>query len=247
MGEMSNIISLLRVAEANLLPVINPPASDRKRENKGAPWLPEHAPWRFANPIGANLLANQIVRSNFFRVNSEHIPAVLYQYAVHCYSFKHSENAFEAVDCAGKEDSRILWALFKKLLTRHPEWNVKKGGTGISFTGRSTIFSTAVLPFAEGSVNDRQEPFFSDTLSVPNLDGTDSRRRFRVTLTLVTQFRMPRSPEAWASATEQTILALDSPMLSFARACETEDNPTWLTVGSAVSEYIKCVIIFIRL
>jgi len=215
---------------------MNPSANDRKRDNRGAPSLPEHAPWRFANPIGATLLANQIVRSNFFRVNCERIPAVLYQYAVHVYPFKVSDNTFETVDCAGKEDSRILQSLFKRLLARHPEWNIKKGGTGISFTGRSTVFTTALLPFPPESVNDRGEPFLADALTVPNPDGTDSRRRFRVSLTLVSQFNMPRSADSWAVATEQAILALDSPMLSYARACETEDMPAWLTVGSAVSK-----------
>lgn len=234
MGDVSNIVGLLRAAEANLSAVINPTANARRREGIGAFALPEHAPWRFADPIGATLLANQIVRSNFFRVNCEHIPAVLYQYAVHVYPFKTTENAFDTVDCAGKEDSRILWSLYKKLLSRHPEWNVKKGGTGMSFTGRSTVFTTAILPLPPGSVNDRQEPFFAEALSVPNPDGTESRRRFRVSLTLVTQFPMPRSAQSWAVATEQAILALDSPILSYARACETEDAPSWLTVGSAV-------------
>lgn len=186
------------------------------------------------NPIGAHLLANQIVRSNFFRVNAERIPTTLYQYAVHVYPFLRSENKFDTVDCAGKEDSRILWSLFKALLVRHPEWNIKKGGTGASFTGRSTLFTTAVLPFTPAEVNERNEPFFAEALSVPNPDGTESRRRFRVSLTLVSQFSLPRSVDGWAHATEQVILALDSPMLSFARACETEDNPSWLTVSSAV-------------
>ena len=69
-----------------------------------------------------------------------------------------------------------------------------------------------------------------------NIDGTESKRRYKIALTLVATIPMPNTGEiaAWKNLSYQAINALDAPFLSFARWGAILDHPDWLITGSAV-------------
>jgi hypothetical protein len=76
-------------------------------------------------------------------------------------------------------------------------------------------------------------------------DGRESSKRFKVSLTLVAIVNMPGDMSIWKNANEQQMRLLDSSFMNFAKSGITEDNPDWLTVGSAVSIIIILLLSFI--
>jgi hypothetical protein len=229
MGEIGAILALMRsngMTDRDILNVINPPRQDRERTVTDI-IIPGHKPWRFATPIGARLEPNRhVVRSNFFRVDTSRIPSVIYQYGVHVFPFDKEVSDFSTEDVAGKEDSRVLFSLIIELQRRHPEWNTNPA-FALTYDGRSLIFTTLTLPFTE--VNSSREPYFTEVLTIKNIDGSESRKRYKVAITLTSVIRLSEASDEVATE------ALDSPILSFARWGVVSDNPEWFTVGSKVS------------
>ena len=86
-----------------------------------------------------------------------------------------------------------------------------------------------------------------EDIGVSNIDGTESRRRYKIALTLVATIPMPTAGETagWKNLSSQAINALDAPFLSFARWGATMDHPDWLITGSAVGFYHINLVIFI--
>ena len=92
MGELGEIQGLLRgngATPKDVLAVLNPSPADRNSRQSLVTnvALPGVEAWRFENSIGALLNPNQIVRANFFKVNTSAIPRNIYQYAFHVYPF----------------------------------------------------------------------------------------------------------------------------------------------------------------
>jgi hypothetical protein len=207
--------------------------------------LPEQQPWRYLTPIGVPLGQNHVIRSNFFPVDVTRIPTKLYQYSFQVHPFVTPENKFSTEDCTATEDSRILWSLFKKFCGRHPEWNIRAGAIGTTYDGRSFVVTSFQLPFPPDRLNAKGEPCFADDMNLSYSDGRESSKRFKVSLTLVAIVNMPGDMSIWKNANEQQMRLLDSSFMNFAKSGITEDNPDWLTVGSAVSIIIILLLSFI--
>ena len=171
MGDIPAIMALLRApgnSDRELLAVLNPSQADRQRTTVVVnPRLPTLEPWRFRPAVGAL----NTVTSNFFRVDTSKIPKKLYQYALHLYQFNVKLNQFDSTDCAGEEEDRILWTLYKKLAEKHPEWNLVSGKVGCAFSGRSVLFTTALLAFPSGSINAQGEAYHEENIAMPDLEG----------------------------------------------------------------------------
>lgn len=92
MGELGEILALLRgngATPKDILAVINPSPADRNSRASRVtnPALPTVEAWRYETSIGAPLNPSQIVRANFFKVDTSKIPRNIYQYAFHIYKF----------------------------------------------------------------------------------------------------------------------------------------------------------------
>ena len=246
MGEVSSIVALatsVGMLDRDILAVIEPPAADRNREKHldlssslesaytvTSKMFPSHAEWRNTLRIGKTLNpTNQIVRSNHFLVDTRTIKSKLLQYAVQIYRFT-SNGEEVTTDCAGEEDSRITTGLVILLRDNHPEWGVGNG-VGFTYNGRSIAYASSPLPLA-GQRNDK--PFHEEILRIRKIDGRESNTKFRITLTLTDTILMPNpTTVAWREVNEERILlALDTPLLSFARWGVVEDTPEWFTFGS---------------
>lgn len=228
------------MSDGAILAVVNPPTAGRDRGDKlrksacisdayteTSKMLPSHAEWRYASEIGSKLdPRNQIVRSNHSLVDVRSIKPKIYQYVVHIYRFNRGGEEI-TTDCAPDEDSRLTTTLILQLKDNHSEWLVGSG-TGFTYNGRSLVYTSHLLPFAN------QESTHSEIIFMKKLDGTPSRSKFRVALTLTDTIVMPDpTAQAWRNVTDERILnALDSSVLSFARWGIVKDNPTWFTVGS---------------
>jgi hypothetical protein len=238
MGEFSNVTALLRapgMSDSDILEVLNPPPSERIRAPLvGDPAMPSHATWRQAPVVGARVDgSSQVVRSNFFKMATAGIPTRIYQYAVHIYAFDGSSHEFKTEDSAGKEDPRILISLLDKFRRNHEDW-INRPGFAFTYDGRSLAFANMEFPFT--SFNDAREPFHEEILTVTNLDGTESRKRFRVTLTLANVVNLSAAAAAnWRESDELTMTSLEVPLLSFTRWGVVEDHPEWFSAFSKVT------------
>lgn len=246
MGEVPSIMGLATstgMSDRDILAVIDPPAPDRLRDKhldefaslegaytRTSKMFPSHAEWRNTPRIGKTLNpTTQIVRSNHFLVDTRTIKKKVFQYAVHIYRFTFSGEEV-TTDCAGEEDSRITTGLVILLRDNHPEWGVGNG-VGFTYNGRSIAYASSALPLA-GQRNG--QAFHDEILRTKKIDGSDSNTRFRITLTLTDTITMPDpTVAAWSGVYEERILlALDTPLLSFARWGVVEDTPVWFTFGS---------------
>ena len=121
--------------------------------------------------------------------------------------------------------------MFLSLRERHPEW---ESGTaiGIAYDLKSLLYTSRPLPLS--GANERGEAYLSELVSVKNLDGTESKKRYRMALTLVSEIPFPgHSPNEWARLDDQRVLgSLETSMLTFARMGASQDSPEWFLVGS---------------
>jgi hypothetical protein len=242
MGELPPILALLQspgMSDASILAVVNPTTINRERSDKlnisvriedaymeRSKMLPSHADWRYATKIGTTLNRDQIVRSNHFQINERSIKPKIFQYVVHIYRYNRTGEQITK-DCAPDEDSRLTTTLVLQLKDNHSEWGIGHD-IGFTYDGRSLVYTSHLLPFAN-----RELPH-DEILCLKNLDGTLSRSKFRVVLTLTDTIIMPNpTAQSWRNVFDERILnALDSAVLSFARWGIVQDSPTWFTVGS---------------
>ena len=206
--------------------------------------LPSQAPWRndfgtstsIGNPLHST--AGQKVLSNHFKVDATRLAtSTVSQYSVHLYRLDGEGKPLLdreksiSLDCAGDEDSRITTIVVMTLRDLHPEWNIGNG-TGFTYNLRSIAYTSRPLPLPDLDVHG--QPFLSELVSLKNLDGSDSNKKYRVTLTLASTISFPPSTaSAWSAlSTPETLLALDTPLLSFARWGVASDSPPWFIVGS---------------
>ena len=108
------------------------------------------------------------------------------------------DNTEVTVDSAGEEDTRVTTAVVLTLRDRHPEWLVGSG-VGFTYNGKSIVYTSEPLPLP--SRDETGQPHISEVVRLRNLDGSDSRRAFRVTLTLVGTVHLPEpTMQAWRDA-----------------------------------------------
>ena len=235
MGDVPSILGLLAssgMMDKDILSVINPAAANRDRHPAPANMPPQEA-WRNDWTLGKVLNpATQVVRANHFKVDCSALNTV-YQYVVHLYRLDKAGQP-AATDCAGDEDSRISYGILAQLRDAHPEWGVGTG-VGLTYNGRSVIFTTALLPFT--LQDDHGQPMMSEIVRLKGLGGKEGGMGFRVALTLVSAITMPApNAAAWGQlADERVLLSLDSTLLAFARWGARDDSPEWFVVGSKVS------------
>lgn len=142
--------------------VICPPAAERDRTlilQEAAIVKPAILPQRLRNPIGALLPDSEIVRANFFLVNTNHVPQRLFKYAVHIYSI--NVDGTDKEEVGQKEDERITTSLIKKLCTRHPEWQ----HIGFGYDGRSMLMTSASLNLPD--LQSDRLPYISESVGLP--------------------------------------------------------------------------------
>jgi hypothetical protein len=196
------------------------------------PRLPPHAEWR-GGTIGFALQpGTHNIRANHFRVNPANIPGRFFQYHIHIRSYDRS-GALKAEDTAQTEDYRTNVALLMLLQTRHAEWKTIDGvNVGFTYDSRSTVFTTKRLPLPDTN-SDGQE-YYAEDIAVPNLDGTESRRRYKVSITFTTTCVSPsQTEEEWRYNQDTTLVrALDSSLLAFARRQLPLQDPEWYLVGN---------------
>lgn len=248
MGEVATVQGLVTAAgmsERDILAVVNPPAADRDRSNRldagysldlaykeFSKMLPAHAAWRNTPKIGKTLNPDtQIIRSNHFRVDVRGLNSSVSQYVVHLYKFDR-EGKEITTDCAQEEDSRITTGLVMQLRDSHPEWNIGKG-VGFTYNGRSIVYTSHPLPLGNGKDKNGSDTF-SEILFIKQIDGNNSKCKYRIAITLTETIILPEpTTSAWREVCDEVVLlALDTPLLSFARWGIVEDVPEWFTVGS---------------
>lgn len=192
--------------------------------------LPGHAAWRCTPTIGKPLNPeSQIVRANHFLIDSKSICGSICQYAIHIY--KYGREGLETTDCAAEEDSRITSSLLLAFRDKHPEWKIGKG-VGLTYNGRSVAYSSSPLPLPD--LDSHGQPFLAENIALPNIDGSESKKKYSVTFTFVNKVLIPEpTAAAWGKVSDSaTLTALDTPILSFARWGIVQDEPEWFVVGS---------------
>ena len=246
MGNVQSIVALTSgpgTNDADILRVINPPTSERDRSkyvgiletpyySPTAVVLPGHAPYRMTPTIGRRLGTNQIVRSNHFVLDATKIVGQVNHYHVHIYHYR--DGVLQEGDQAPKEDLRVASQLVLSLRARHPEWDTcgpNGSRIGITFDCRSALFTTARLPLP--GQNSEGADFIFEDIGLPNLDGSESRKRYRITLTHLGAELTPSNGIAgWSRVDQSIVRALDTSLLAFARWQLISDSPTWFLVGS---------------
>ena len=243
MASIQALVTAAGMSERDILAVVNPPIADRDRLNlldatysleqaykPTSKMLPAHAAWRNTPKIGKTLNPEtQVVRSNHFRIDVKDFKSSISQYVMHLYRYDRKD--VEATeDCAQTEDSRLTTQLIISLRDNHPEWNI---GTGVGFTynGRAIVYTSSPLPLT----GDRDgSPSHSEIIFIKQVDGSNSKSKFRISLTLTDRVILPDpTVAAWSQVSDVAVLmALDTPLLSFARWGIVEDLPDWFTVGS---------------
>lgn len=212
--------------------VICPPAAERDRTlilQEAAIVKPPILSQRLRNPIGALLPDSEIVRANFFRVNTDRVPQRLFKYAVHIYST--NVDGTDKEEVSQKEDERFTTSLIKKLCTRHPEWQ----HIGFGYDGRSMLMTSASLNLPD--LQSDRLPYISESVGLPaRATGEEStRKRYRIALTEVCDTVVPASGDvAWRNIDQNILQNLDVNLTSFIRFMQNEDRPNWSLVGSKI-------------
>lgn len=245
MGQIHSVQAILTQAgmsDKDILAVIAPPPAARDRSKfldasyslhtaygPTSKMLPGHAAWRQTSIGKALNYETQVVKSNHFPIDLKNIVGQVFQYAVHMY--KYGKDGLETTDCAAEEDSRVTSTLVMTLRDRHKDWKIG-AGVGMTYNGRSLVFTSRPLPLPDK--DDKGQAFLAENVAMPNLDGTESKKKYRVTLTSVGNLLTPEpTAAAWSRVNDLALItALDSPILSFARWGEVQDEPEWFVVGS---------------
>jgi hypothetical protein len=226
MADVNAIKALLskpEMSDQHVMAALRPAAASDRNLAMTNPRSPPPAEWRRRAPIGV-LLDHRTysLKANHFRVNTSRIPGRVYQYHVHIRQYDRA-GALRPEDISHTEDFRINVELVMTLQARHPEWPI-----GFLYDSRSTVFTTVALSLSE--VNAAGEPFSVEDVAILNLDGTESRRRYQVSVTYATSCI---STGEWFREQDPALLrALDLSPLEFARRQMTEAAPRWYLSGN---------------
>lgn len=222
------------MTDADILKVINPPASERDRSAlvaKGSTSMPGHAAWRMSPGIGRKM--DKGLKVNHFLINTTAIPGTIYQHHVHIYKVE-KDGSIDKKDISTLEDSRITASLMLKLRKRHPEWeNISGQPLGFTYDGKNNLHTSAKLPFKDK--NERNEPCVTEMIGLENKDGTESAfRRFQLVVTETLPVHAPMKLEEYTDLNKEMIRALDTSLFAFARWQQVQDAPDWHVIGSKI-------------
>jgi hypothetical protein len=226
MADVDSIKSLLSTPpmnDQNVLSALRPSASSHRLDSITNPRFPSPDEWRCNTPVGALLAHNtHSLKANHFRVHTNNIPSQIYQYHVHIRQYDRT-GVLQPEDTSHTEDYRINVELIMIIQARHPEWT-----NGFLYDSRSTIFTTVPLPLFELNAENRH--FYSEDVALLNFDGTESRRRYKVSVTHTTSCT---TTGQWSHEQDPAFLrALDLSPLEFARRQVTQDTPRWYLSGN---------------
>jgi hypothetical protein len=196
--------------------------------------MPPVEEWRMTPSAGCLLSeTNQVVRSNHFLVNTRQIPLRFYHYHLHIYRIDTQSDEVGTVDTSKEEDYRVTVALVAQFRKMHPEFAEVDGQrVGFVYDNRNCVVTTHELPLPEENSNG--EPCVSNDVSLLNADGSESRKRFRLTLSYATTVVAPTdSRTAWAANKDSAVIrSLDLSLLAFARKQLMDKVPNWYLVGN---------------
>ncbi len=140
---------------------------------------------------------------------------------------------------AAEEDNRVTTFLMSSLIAKHPEWktvtaNGRTSPLEWTYDGKSSVFTSAVLPLLGRTDDQPPKGFHQEDVFMANMDGTDSRKKYNLSLTLIETCFPPAAagPAAWAAVDQTLIRALDTAIFSFARWQACQNDPSWHVVGS---------------
>ena len=249
MGEIESIRGLLNgpgMTDADILEVINPPASQRDRSvylgtigtpqyQENAIMMPGHAEFRYSVSVGRQLdPRSQVVRANHFRIDADRMVERIVHYHVHIYGY--SKGELQKEDQAPDIDERKSIELLRNLIRAHPEWEVH-GGTrqpvGLTYDGRSALFSTQ--PIDMPLIDTDGAPFLMEDVHLLDPDGNPSNSRYRVVLTMLGDIIPPQGN--WNNCEQNVLRALDTCLLSFAKWEASSDNPEWFIKSKSSNIY----------
>lgn len=216
------------MTESEIAAVVSPPLAQRNRSVTN-PRMPTQEAWRFEAPIGSMLdPAVDKIRSNHFLVNISRLPSKMFQYHLHLR--KYVRGVLEDADIAHVEDTCNTIALVNLLRSRHSDWIQSSSNPGRSigfaYDGRSTIFTTEVLPLGDAGT-------LEEDLRLLNPEGVETGKKYRLTITLATEVLMPFDQETWVNCTSAEVMrALDTGLLEYARRQMFANDPVWFLAGN---------------
>jgi hypothetical protein len=195
--------------------------------------LPPVEEWRMTPTAGCvlNEASGQVVRSNHFLVNTRNIPPTFFHYDLSIQPYDFNGDLTE--DSSKKEDYRVNVDLLSQLRDAHPEFEVVDGQrVGFVYDSRSCVVTTRALPLPDVSADDKA--CVSNELTLKNIDGSASRKRFLLTLTYATTVQAPPpTRQGWATNTDTSLIrSLDLSLLAFAREQLKDETPSWYLVGN---------------
>lgn len=195
MGEVQDFLKFIKASpncsDAGIVDIINPPLSERNRDDKLDPsdfWLPGISQWRLSQSAGQLLNTDQhMVRCNHFQVDTQQLPAVISHYNVSIFKYNRDETLSEE-DLAKANDKKLNTKLLKTLHESMGDWQRDQDGRpiGITYDGNSSLFSSVRLPMKGTQSPDLAQRFVKD---VCLLDSTTLR--FCVVLTNVGEISPP--------------------------------------------------------
>ena len=132
---------------------------------------------------------------------------------------------------AAEEDFRVTTSLVASLRGNHPEWEIINGKkVEWTYDARSSLFTSSQLPLVHK--NEENQDFHAEDVFMKNPDGSNSNKKFLVSVTLIETVSPPAPGTPWSQADQSVIRALDSALFSFARWQISRDEPDYFVVGS---------------
>jgi hypothetical protein len=198
MGEIESIQRLVRsnpaFSDASCLKIIDPPMMEKFRDDlleqdnasnvEHKFWLPKLTPWRASLKVGLDLdNKTQVVRANYFRVNPEKLPPVIYHYNVTIWRYD-KDNHLQEIDLAKEQDKNENTGIIKYLTESEKLWQQDQYGKkiGIAYDGRSSMYASSELAMTSA------EHYQKDVAYPPG-----SKKIYSIILSLAGKIIPPRS------------------------------------------------------
>jgi hypothetical protein len=247
MGEVDAVQSLLRndpnSNDAACLRIINSVMDENIREQRievsasesGTKYyLQPLENWRIAHQVGVMLdNSTHIIRANAFRVNARALPRSIFHYHVSIFRYDRTKTMI-AIDLAKEKDVTLNIGLIKSVIQSSAEWLQDSQGRkiGLAYDGRSSMYSTVLLPVVTSTQTSGGTVFESDVVFP-----VDSTNNYFVAISLAEngEIEIPRSNDDWRDRKDQAALqCLDSALVCFAKWQQAERDAEWIIAGNKV-------------
>jgi hypothetical protein len=187
MGEVASVLALInQTTDADIMRLTSVEDRNRSALIGGTFSMPAGDDvWRHTT-IGQRLEAPaQIVRANFFQIDSRHITPEVVKYVVVVNRIA-SDGSVSAINCSLDMDGRSLAAMFQEIRRNHPEWSSYTVAgqvlpIGVAYDGRENLYASRPLPLT--TVDLHGAPYHEERVYVKNAETADSGRYYLVSLT----------------------------------------------------------------